>query len=321
MSVEYRLAPEHPHPALVEDCYAGLKWTAEHAGELGFDPERIIVAGASAGGGLTAAVALLARDRGTPALLGQVLLCPMLDDRNDTPPAIRWPVSECGTARRTTWGGRPCSVTPRRPGRLPTPPRPAPTTSPGCPGLHRRRLGRDLPGRGRRLRERPVAGGRPGRTPRVARWLPRIRPDGAAGRPVPGHQGRTSALAAPAPGELTPSTGPPAGDGLAPGAGGRSMRATLSGCPCEVSEFGEGAGGQARGARPRRGCRTPGDRLLRPADRGPGGSGVVGARRGRAVRLPRPAGRRGTRGPCPGRGRRDAPGQRRPARPGLASVP
>ncbi|MER5339103.1 alpha/beta hydrolase [Streptomyces mirabilis] len=85
VSVEYRLAPEHPHPALVEDCYAGLKWTAEHAGELGFDPERIIVAGASAGGGLTAAVALLARDRGTPALLGQVLLCPMLDDRNDTP--------------------------------------------------------------------------------------------------------------------------------------------------------------------------------------------------------------------------------------------
>ncbi|MFG2422299.1 alpha/beta hydrolase [Streptomyces sp. NPDC048448] len=85
VSVEYRLAPENPHPAPVEDCYAGLVWTAEHAAELGFDPDRIIVAGGSAGGGLTAAVALLARDRGGPALLGQVLLCPMLDDRNDTP--------------------------------------------------------------------------------------------------------------------------------------------------------------------------------------------------------------------------------------------
>ncbi|MEW2164918.1 alpha/beta hydrolase [Streptomyces sp. NPDC007084] len=85
VSVEYRLAPENPHPAPVEDCYAGLVWTREHAAELGFDASRIIVAGASAGGGLAAAVALLARDRGGPALLGQVLLCPMLDDRNDTP--------------------------------------------------------------------------------------------------------------------------------------------------------------------------------------------------------------------------------------------
>jgi acetyl esterase/lipase len=85
VSVEYRLAPENPHPAPVEDCYAGLLWTAEHAKELGVDPDRIIVAGGSAGGGLAAAVALLARDRGGPALAGQVLMCPMLDDRNDTP--------------------------------------------------------------------------------------------------------------------------------------------------------------------------------------------------------------------------------------------
>ncbi|WP_119731376.1 alpha/beta hydrolase [Thermomonospora amylolytica] len=84
VSVEYRLAPEHPHPAPVEDCYAGLVWTAEHAAELGIDPERIVVAGSSAGGGLAAALALMARDRGGPALLGQVLLSPMLDDRNDT---------------------------------------------------------------------------------------------------------------------------------------------------------------------------------------------------------------------------------------------
>jgi acetyl esterase/lipase len=85
VSVEYRLAPEHPHPAPVEDCYAGLVWTAKNAAELGIDPDRIVVAGGSAGGGLAAAVALLARDRGGPALLGQLLLCPMLDDRNDTP--------------------------------------------------------------------------------------------------------------------------------------------------------------------------------------------------------------------------------------------
>jgi acetyl esterase/lipase len=84
VSVEYRLAPETPHPGPVEDCYAGLAWVIEHADELGFDPARVIVGGASAGGGLAAAVALLARDRGGPALLGQLLLCPMLDDRNQT---------------------------------------------------------------------------------------------------------------------------------------------------------------------------------------------------------------------------------------------
>ncbi len=85
VSVDYRLAPETPHPGPVEDCYAGLAWTAAHADELGIDPARVIVGGASAGGGLAAAVALLARDRGGPSLAGQLLLCPMLDDRNETP--------------------------------------------------------------------------------------------------------------------------------------------------------------------------------------------------------------------------------------------
>ncbi|MCH5675542.1 alpha/beta hydrolase [Streptomyces gilvus] len=85
VSVEYRLAPEHPHPAPIEDVYAGLVWTAEHAAELGADPERIVIAGASAGGGLSAAVALLTRDRKGPRPIGLVLMCPMLDDRNDTP--------------------------------------------------------------------------------------------------------------------------------------------------------------------------------------------------------------------------------------------
>lgn len=84
VNVEYRLAPEHPFPAGVEDCYAGVAWTAEHAAELGVDPERIVVMGGSAGGGFSAAVALLARDRGGPALAGQLLLCPMLDNTNST---------------------------------------------------------------------------------------------------------------------------------------------------------------------------------------------------------------------------------------------
>ena len=84
VSVEYRLAPENPDPAPVEDCYAGLVWTAENADELGFDPARLIIAGGSAGGGLAAGVTLMARDKGGPALAGQVLIYPMIDDRNET---------------------------------------------------------------------------------------------------------------------------------------------------------------------------------------------------------------------------------------------
>ena len=82
--MDYRLAPEHPDPYPVEDCYATLLWTVEHAAELGVDPARIVVNGPSAGGGLAAGVALLARDRGGPPLLGQLLVSPMLDDRNET---------------------------------------------------------------------------------------------------------------------------------------------------------------------------------------------------------------------------------------------
>ncbi|MFC4013534.1 alpha/beta hydrolase [Nonomuraea purpurea] len=85
VSVDYRLAPDHPHPAPVEDCYAGLVWTAKSADELGIDPARLVVGGASAGGGLAAATVLLARDRGGPDIAFQLLVCPMLDDRNITP--------------------------------------------------------------------------------------------------------------------------------------------------------------------------------------------------------------------------------------------
>lgn len=85
VSVRYRLAPENPHPAPVEDCYAGLKWTAAHAADLGIDARRLAVGGASAGGGLAAATLLLARDRGGPGVAFQCLIYPMLDDRNQTP--------------------------------------------------------------------------------------------------------------------------------------------------------------------------------------------------------------------------------------------
>ena len=85
VSVEYRLAPEHPYPGPLEDCYAAFKWTHEHAEELGIDADRIGVYGLSAGGGLAAALALLSRDRAEHPLAFQLLDCPMIDDRQATP--------------------------------------------------------------------------------------------------------------------------------------------------------------------------------------------------------------------------------------------
>jgi acetyl esterase/lipase len=85
VSVDCRLPPEHPFPAPVEDCYAGLQWLFAHAGELGVDPLRIAIGGASAGDGLTAGLALLARDRKEVRVAFQLLIYPMIDDRNVTP--------------------------------------------------------------------------------------------------------------------------------------------------------------------------------------------------------------------------------------------
>lgn len=82
LSVGYRLAPEHPFPTPVEDCYAGLAWLAEHASELNVALERIGILGDSGGGGIAAGVALMARDRTGPAIAKQFLIYPMLDDRN-----------------------------------------------------------------------------------------------------------------------------------------------------------------------------------------------------------------------------------------------
>jgi acetyl esterase/lipase len=85
VSVEYRLAPEHPYPAGVHDCYAALSFLHASAAELGVDTTRVALCGASAGGGLAAATALLARDRGGPAVCFQMLHIPELDDRLQTP--------------------------------------------------------------------------------------------------------------------------------------------------------------------------------------------------------------------------------------------
>ncbi|HTN62094.1 MAG TPA: alpha/beta hydrolase fold domain-containing protein [Devosia sp.] len=105
VTVEYRLAPEHPAPIPVEDCYAGLLWMAQHAKALKIDPQQLVIFGGSGGGGLAAGVALLARDRKGPKLLGQMLQCPMIDDRNQTVSARQydgvgvWDT----TSNRTAW--------------------------------------------------------------------------------------------------------------------------------------------------------------------------------------------------------------------------
>lgn len=85
VSVEYRLAPETPYPGPLEDCYTGLRWVHENAAQLGIDRARIGIGGASAGGGLAAALALLARDRGELPIAFQLLAYPMIDDRQCTP--------------------------------------------------------------------------------------------------------------------------------------------------------------------------------------------------------------------------------------------
>jgi acetyl esterase/lipase len=85
VSVEYRLAPEHQYPAHVDDCYAALRWLGSSTAELGVDPARIVVGGASAGGGLAAGTTLLARDRGEVPVAFQLLIFPMIDDRAVTP--------------------------------------------------------------------------------------------------------------------------------------------------------------------------------------------------------------------------------------------
>ncbi len=85
VSVDYRLAPEHPFPAAVDDAYQATLWIAKNAAAIGGDPRRIAVGGDSAGGNLAAVVAQIARDQGTPALRFQLLVYPVTDAACDTP--------------------------------------------------------------------------------------------------------------------------------------------------------------------------------------------------------------------------------------------
>ena len=201
-SVEYRLAPEHPYPAPIEDCYAGLKWFAGAADELGIDPARIAIGGGSAGGGLCAGLALLARDRGEIDVCFQLLVYPMIDDRNssDSSHAITDPRLWNREKNLIGWGAYLAGGD----GGEDVPPYAAPARATNLEGLaarlHQRRRARSVRGREHRLRAGAERGGRgdgaarlPDRLPRLPEQRRRLadlpalggRPaDGAAPRPV-----------------------------------------------------------------------------------------------------------------------------------------
>ena len=103
VSVDYRLAPEHPFPAGPEDCYAATKWAAEHAAEIDGDASRIAVGGDSAGGNLSAVVALMARDRGGPDLCFQLLVYPVTNRDFSTPSYAENATGYMLTTRSMEW--------------------------------------------------------------------------------------------------------------------------------------------------------------------------------------------------------------------------
>lgn len=106
VSVEYRLAPENPYPGPLEDCYAALKWLATHTKELKADRSRIAIGGASAGGGLAAGLALLARDRAEVNVMFQLLVYPMINDCNIAPPSQSLPDALFWTRKSNLIGWR-----------------------------------------------------------------------------------------------------------------------------------------------------------------------------------------------------------------------
>jgi acetyl esterase len=118
VSVEYRLAPEHPFPAGIEDAYAATCWTVEHDDRLGVDPRRVAVGGDSAGGNLAAVVSLMARDRGDPSLALQVMLYPITDRDLDTASYLKYADGHLLTRDGMAWFWNhylPEGVSPRHP--------------------------------------------------------------------------------------------------------------------------------------------------------------------------------------------------------------
>ena len=210
VSVEYRLAPETPTRA--PSRTATRAWCGVgHADELGIDPERIVIGGASAGGGLARGTALMARDRSGPAILAQLLLCPMLDDRNDSPSAQQmrglgiWdaPSNETGWNALLGDGVR---------GGPDVSPYAAPARAADLSGLPPAFI--DV-GSAETFRDEDVAyasriwqAGGARRAARVARRVPRVRRRGPARRDLTGRHGRPGGVAAPTAEHLTTSSTP-----------------------------------------------------------------------------------------------------------------
>ena len=187
VSVDYRLAPETPYPGPLEDCYAALKWMADNAIELGLDLGRLAICGGSAGGGLTAGLALLARDRGYPKLAFQAPLYPMIDDRNITPSSYEFTDRRLWNRDKNEFGWR-AYRRPLRAGRRAHLRRAGPRAGPlGAPADVHLRRELDL------FRDEttdyisPCAGGRDGGVPHLPRLHARLRHEPAcvAPRPTP----------------------------------------------------------------------------------------------------------------------------------------
>jgi acetyl esterase/lipase len=135
-SVDYRLAPETTHPGPVEDCYEALKWLHENAASLGIDAARIAVEGESAGAGLAAALALLARDRGEIPIIHQHLIYPMLDDRTCVAETHPYAGEFVWTRKSNFFGWSSLlGVHPGERAFLVMPPRRVPRIFPGCRAL------------------------------------------------------------------------------------------------------------------------------------------------------------------------------------------
>ena len=199
VSVDYRLAPETPYPGPVEDCYAGLAWLHAQAAALGVDPGRIVVTGESAGGGLAAALVLLAGDRGEYAVAFQHLVFPMLDDRTVTHPDPHPYVGQfvwTPDSNRFGWASL-LGGPPGAPGRLAVR-RARPRRRPRRPAadLHDLRRPRPLPRGGHGVRPPPDPRRRADRTAHLSRRAARLHvPAGRAAHADlrPGFHGRARA--------------------------------------------------------------------------------------------------------------------------------